>query len=133
MKARTRRNITKYGRYLDIEVVIKRPYQQTFSSDDQKRLLRSELEHIRSVSHPNLLPLLGASVDPPHIALVYERVLFDHASPLFPNSGSLRDFLGDPSVALSQKDVMHILRSAASGEYPFTLFIKSNSTNIFFR
>eukprot|EP00002_Diphylleia_rotans_P026513 TRINITY_DN5290_c0_g1_i4.p1 TRINITY_DN5290_c0_g1~~TRINITY_DN5290_c0_g1_i4.p1 ORF type:complete len:2519 (-),score=450.95 TRINITY_DN5290_c0_g1_i4:111-7667(-) len=85
----------KRGSYQGRAVAVKKMLRQT-TNDKFFLAFQTEATLLRRLSHPNIVPFVGACLHPPHLAIVTELI----------TPGSLKDVLQDASISIS-KDIKY--------------------------
>jgi serine/threonine protein kinase len=92
------------GTWKGVDVAVKQFIKQKL---DERRMLefRAEMAMLSELHHPNIVLFIGACVKSPNLCIVTE----------FMTQGSLRDLLANPTVKLTWRQKMRMLRGAALG------------------
>lgn len=128
VRATSRKFVTFHAEYLDSDVVVKQSLAQFGDNEKATKqafeVFKREVQELRSLSHHNLLPILGIIEEPTNstLAVVTEFSSYvplgdQHMTPqqLLNTPSNLRDYLQDPSVELSQQSAVKLLVDICKG------------------
>eukprot|EP00002_Diphylleia_rotans_P012994 TRINITY_DN2530_c1_g1_i4.p1 TRINITY_DN2530_c1_g1~~TRINITY_DN2530_c1_g1_i4.p1 ORF type:complete len:2539 (+),score=349.69 TRINITY_DN2530_c1_g1_i4:56-7672(+) len=90
--------IVTRGYYKGKAVAIKKMLRQT-ANDRSYMAFQTEATILRRLSHPNIVPFIGACLEPPNLAIIMELI----------TPGSLKDVILDSSISISRENKYKIL------------------------
>lgn len=92
----------RLGKYRGALVSIQRVQRPTVLLSNE---IKHEVRAMREARHPNLLTFVGACLDEPNVAILYE----------YAQKGALEDILANPDVRLDLTMKLHLLKDVAAG------------------